>query len=114
MLENGNGGLTMESIVEKLAEIEKTAESIVEHAQARKTEVEREIQAKRDDFDRELDAYTKAELEKIRTQAEAQMDQVLEDEKDHRGVAYGKCDDIQRDHRKDPGDAGKAPKRRGL
>ena len=71
----------MESIVEKLAEIEKTAESIVEHAQARKTEVEREIQAKRDDFDRELDAYTKAELEKIRTQAEAQMDQVLEDQR---------------------------------
>ena len=81
MLENGNGGLTMESIVEKLAEIEKTAESIVEHAQARKTEVEREIQAKRDDFDRELDAYTKAELEKIRTQAEAQMDQVLEEQR---------------------------------
>ena len=76
MLENGNGGLTMESIVEKLAEIEKTAESIVEHAQARKTEVEREIQAKRDDFDRELDAYTK-----IRTQAEAQMDQVLEEQR---------------------------------
>lgn len=71
----------MESIVEKLAEIEKTAESIVEHAQARKTEVEREIQAKRDDFDRELDAYTKAELEKIRTQAEAQMDQVLEEQR---------------------------------
>lgn len=71
----------MESIVEKLAEIEKTAESIVEHAQARKTEVEREIQAKRDDFDRELDAYTKAELEKIRTQAEAQMDQALEEQR---------------------------------
>lgn len=71
----------MESIVEKLAEIEKTAESIVEHAQARKTEVEREIQAKRDDFDRKLDAYTKAELEKIRTQAEAQMDQVLEEQR---------------------------------
>lgn len=71
----------MESIVEKLAEIEKTAESIVEHAQARKTEVEREIQAKRDDFDRKLDAYTKAELEKIRAQAEAQMDQVLEEQR---------------------------------
>ena len=42
----------MDSIVEKLAEIEKTAEAIVEHAEAQKYEVEREIQAKRDAFDR--------------------------------------------------------------
>ena len=31
----------MDSIVEKLAEIEKTAEAIVEHAEAQKYEVER-------------------------------------------------------------------------
>ena len=43
----------MDSIVEKLAEIEKTAEAIVEHAEAQKYEVEREIQAKRDAFGNE-------------------------------------------------------------
>ena len=37
----------MEAVIEKLAEIEKTAEAIVEEAQAQKSEIEKEIQAKK-------------------------------------------------------------------
>ena len=62
----------MDSIVEKLAEIEKTAEAIVEHAEAQKYEVEREIQAKRD---------TREEVERIRAEAKEQMDQALEEQR---------------------------------
>lgn len=71
----------MESIVEKLAEIEETAENIVEHAKLRKSEVEHEIQEKRNTFDRELDRYTKAEIEKIRKEAADQMEQALEEQR---------------------------------
>lgn len=71
----------MDSIVEKLAEIEKTAEAIVEHAEAQKYEVEREIQAKRDTFDRELEESTRIEVERIRTEAKEQMDQALEEQR---------------------------------
>lgn len=42
----------MESVVEKLADIEMTAEAIVEHAEAQKKEIEKEIQRKRDQLDR--------------------------------------------------------------
>ena len=71
----------MDSIVEKLAEIEKTAEAIVEHAEAQKYEVEREIQAKRDAFDRELEMNTREEVERIRAEAKEQMDQALEEQR---------------------------------
>ena len=71
----------MDSIVEKLAEIEKTAEAIVEHAEAQKYEVERGIQAKRDAFDRELEESTRREVERIRTEAKEQMDQALEEQR---------------------------------
>ena len=48
----------MDSIVEKLAEIEKTAEAVVEHAMEQKSEVEKDIQGKRDAFDTRLKEET--------------------------------------------------------
>ena len=41
----------MNTVVKKLADIEATAEAIVEHAQAQKSEIEKKIQAQRDRFD---------------------------------------------------------------
>ena len=43
----------MNSVIEKLAEVETTAETIVEHARQQKSEIERQIQEERDQFDRE-------------------------------------------------------------
>ena len=46
----------MDSIIEKLSDIENTAEAIVEHAEAQKYGIEKKIQAKRDQFDKDLEA----------------------------------------------------------
>ena len=45
----------MNSVIEKLAEVETTAETIVEHARQQKSEIERQIQEERDQFDRDLE-----------------------------------------------------------
>lgn len=71
----------MDAIIEKLAEIETTAEAIVDSAEKQKFEAEREIQAKRDEFDRNLNAETEKELDKIRTEGKKKMDQALSEER---------------------------------
>ena len=59
----------MNSVIERLADIESTAEAIVDHAQAQKTEIEKKIQAKRDRFDQELEEKTQARVDKIRKES---------------------------------------------
>ena len=44
----------MNSVIEKLAEVEETAEAIVEHARQQKSEIEKQIQEERNQFDRDL------------------------------------------------------------
>lgn len=58
----------MNSIVNRLADIESTAEAIVAHAEAQKPSIEREIQDKRDAFDAKLEADTQAKLHSIRSE----------------------------------------------
>ncbi len=77
----------MKSVIERLAEIEKTAEAIVEHAEAQKFEVEKEIQAKRDEFDRQMEEKTLEKIGKIRAEGEAKMNQILENERNKNHVA---------------------------
>ena len=72
----------MHSIIEKLSDIENTAEAIVEHAEAQKYEIEKKIQAKRDQFDKDLEARTQKRLDEIRAEAEAKMDQILEEQRE--------------------------------
>ena len=43
----------MNSVIGKMAEVETTAETIVEHARQQKSEIERQIQEERDQFDRD-------------------------------------------------------------
>ena len=45
----------MNSVIEKLAEVEETAEAIVEHARQQKSEIEKQIQEERNQFDRDLE-----------------------------------------------------------
>ena len=63
----------MESVVEKLADIEMTAEAIVEHAEAQKKEIEKEIQRKRDQFDENLESETQVQLDQIKAEADREM-----------------------------------------
>ena len=55
----------MDSIIEKLSDIENTAEAIVEHAEAQKYEIEKKVQAKRDQFD--MDQILEEQREKNRS-----------------------------------------------
>lgn len=55
----------MDSVVEQLSEIEKTAEDIVEYAEKQKTEIEHQIQNERDVFDRETEQAIQEELSRI-------------------------------------------------
>lgn len=77
----------MDSIIEKLAEIEKTAEAIVDNAEKQKFEAERKIQADRDEFDRKLEEEVNRRLEAIRSEGRKKMEQALEEERlKHRSV----------------------------
>ena len=67
----------MNTVVKKLADIEATAEAIVEHAQAQKSEIEKKIQAQRDQFDRELEDKTQ-----IRQKAEEKMERILKEQRE--------------------------------
>ncbi len=80
----------MKSVIERLDEIERTAEAIVEHAEAQKFEVEKEIQAKRNEFDRQLEEKTQEKLSRIRSEGEEKMNRVLEDErrKNHAAIDH--------------------------
>ena len=72
----------MEAVIEKLAEIERTAEAIVEEAQAQKSEIEKEIQAKRDAFDQQLEEDTRKKLSEIRAEGEQKINALLEVERE--------------------------------
>ena len=124
----------MNSVIEKLAEVEETAEAIVEHARQQKSEIEKQIQEERNQFDRDLEEETQKKLEKIKAKSQQEVEKVLDRErkKDQkaiddlkreyeenrktydRGVAYGKCDGLQRDHDKGTCDVGEASERERL
>ena len=61
----------MNSVIEKLAEIETTAETIVE----------RQIQEERDQFDRDLEEETQKKLEKIKEKSQQEVEKVLDRER---------------------------------
>ena len=72
----------MNTVVKKLADIEATAEAIVEHAQAQKSEIEKKLQAQRDQFDRELEDKTQKQLAQIRQKAEEKMERILKEQRE--------------------------------
>lgn len=78
----------MKSVIERLDDIENTARSIVAKAEEDKIQVEQEIQAQRDQFDKELDEKTQAELARIREDGKRQVDELLKSqrEKNHEAV----------------------------
>ena len=71
----------MDSIIKRLAEIEETAEAIVDNAEKQKFEEEKKIQAKRDEFDRKLNEEVNKQIETIRAEGSKKMEQVLDEER---------------------------------
>lgn len=72
----------MKKIIEKLAEIEQTAESIVRRAEERKREIEKEISEERVKFDENLEKETQKKIEEIRRSGEKKMDFCMEEERE--------------------------------
>ncbi len=68
----------MDTVVKKIADIEETAEAIVEHAQAQKSE----IQNQRDRFDAAIEDETRKQLERIRRDAQEKMERILNEERE--------------------------------
>ena len=56
----------MDSVIEQLAEIETTAEAIVDHAEEEKHKIEKRIQAERDQFDEELELRLRRSLQPLK------------------------------------------------
>ena len=71
----------MKSVIEKLAEIEATAQAIVEHAEVRKRDVEKEVMLMRREFDEKLAKETDEKLRKIRTEREENLNLKMEEER---------------------------------
>lgn len=68
----------MESIVNKLTEIEEAASAIVAHAEDQKEALDKEYDEKRRTFDTELENKTQARLADIRRELEKNTSGILE------------------------------------
>lgn len=84
----------MNTVVKKLADIEATAEAIVEHAQTQKSEIEKKIQAQRDRFDAAIEDETRKQLSKIRQDADAKMERILSEQREKN---YSAIDNLKKE-----------------
>ena len=64
----------MDSIINKLTEIESAASAIVQHAEAA---LDEKFDKKRMDFDKELEADTQRQIQEIRDKLEAETSRIL-------------------------------------
>ena len=78
----------MNSVIEKLAEVEETAETIVEHARQQKGEIEKKIQAERDQFDHDLE-------KEIKARSQMEVEKVMDRERKKNQTAI---DDLKREY----------------
>ena len=67
----------MDSIINKLTEIEFAASAIVQHAEAEKSALDEKFDKKRMDFDKELEADTQRQIQEIRDKLEAETSRIL-------------------------------------
>ena len=74
------GGIFMESITVKLANIERTAHSIVDSAETKKQELDGEMQKRRDQFDADLEARTSEKLDKIKVSIQNEIEEKCQQE----------------------------------
>lgn len=72
----------MESIINKLTEIEDAASAIVQHAEEQKAALDKEYENKRRTFDRELESRTQERLNTIRRELEKNTSNILESQSD--------------------------------
>lgn len=71
----------MDDIISMLSEIEAAASAIIEHAENQKSVLEKEWQAKRDHFDRQLEEQTQQKLLSIQEDLNTRTDEALQSQK---------------------------------
>ncbi len=70
----------MDSVINKLTEIESAASAIVKNAEAQKETLDKEYAKKRKQFDQELEQKTAAHLREIRSALESDTKELLENQ----------------------------------
>ena len=68
----------MDSIINRLTEIEETASSIVEHAEEQKAVLDQEYDEKRRKFDAELEQKTQARIQTIQNKVKEETSKLVE------------------------------------
>lgn len=68
----------MDSIINRLTEIEETASSIVEHAEEEKAVLDKEYDEKRRNFDAELSEKTRERIQAIRDKLDRDSSEILD------------------------------------
>ncbi len=77
----------MDSIVNRLTEIESAAEAIVQHADEEKAQLDREFDEKRKKFDEDLEAKTQARIHEIQNNLEKRTASMLGSQNDASSAA---------------------------
>lgn len=89
----------MDAVAKQLGEIEKTAKSIVEHAEEQKFIIGQDLQHKRDEFDKELEVQTRKEIDQIRKESEDKMNDSLAGQRvDNERFIEALKDDFKENH----------------
>ena len=68
----------MDSVINKLTEIEEAADAIVAHAEEQKAVLDKEYEERKKAFDKELEAKTQSELSKIQEELEEDKKRLLD------------------------------------
>ena len=68
----------MDSVINKLTEIEEAADAIVTHAEEEKAVLDEEYEERRKEFDKELEAKTQKKLTQIQEELEADKKRLLD------------------------------------
>lgn len=71
----------MDTVIRKISEIEATASSVMEDANARKKAFAREMEEKTADFDKKLDDQTSRKIKDLRAKMEIEMNSKLSKQK---------------------------------
>lgn len=89
----------MDSAVSKLSEIEHAATAIVAEAKKRKSLLEKDMQAKRNSFDADLDAKTNEQIAKIHSDLKQKLSTILKSQETNNKEALSALEqDYEQNH----------------
>lgn len=91
----------MDTVINRLSDIEEAAGAIVEEANVRKKAYAAEIEKKTADFDQELDQETARRIAEIQKKMESDMDQLLAEQREASAALLQALEDNYNSHHKE-------------